>query len=51
MKQCIDSPYFDKVRKLSKIVDAPRKVDLPFENQNLSLKEIRYEFSKIVNDY
>ncbi len=52
VEQCLASPYFDKVRTFSKVINASQQVDMAIEDLTyLSLKEIRSEFNKIVNYY
>ena len=52
VEQCLASPYFDKVRNFSKVVNASYQVEMAIEDQAyLSLKDIRTEFNKIVNYY
>jgi len=52
VEQCLASPYFDRVRSFSKVVNASQQVEMAIEELTyLSLKEIRAEFNKIVNYY
>jgi len=52
VEQCLQSPYFNKVRQFSTISRAPTKVSMDIENvAQLAIKDIREEFTKIVNDY
>lgn len=51
VEQCLQSPYFEKVRNFAKKEDAKIQVNLEIEHKNLTIDELRYEFNKIVNDY
>jgi mitogen-activated protein kinase 1/3 len=50
--ECIESPFFDDVRKFSKVRRAKRKVDLKFEHlSEISLNDIRHEFKEVINHF
>jgi mitogen-activated protein kinase 1/3 len=52
VEQCLASPYFDKVRGFSKVINASQQVEMAIEDLTyLSLKDIRVEFNKIINYY
>ena len=52
VEQCLASPYFDKVRGFSKVINASQQVEMAIEDlAYLSLKDIRVEFNKIINYY
>lgn len=52
VEQCLQSPYFEKVRRFSKVINASQQVEMAIEDLNyLSLLEIRAEFNKIINYY
>ena len=49
---CIESSFFDDVRKFSKVRRAKREVDLKIEHQDkISLNDIRHEFKEVVNHF
>jgi hypothetical protein len=46
------SPYFDGVRHFSKVETASSQVILKIEeNEKLTIKDIRAEFNKIIEDF
>lgn len=51
VEQCLSSPYFNKVRSFAEVKTAKRQVQLPIEDRNLTIAEMRSEFQIIVNDY
>ena len=51
-EECLKSPYFNEVRKFSKIKKAKKIIDLPIESKDeISLREIRKEFVSLLNMY
>lgn len=51
-EECLKSPYFNEVRKFSKIKRAKKYIDLPIESKDeISLREIRKEFVSLLNMY
>jgi len=48
----LQSPYFDGVRHFSKVETAQSQVILKIEeNEDLTIKDIRAEFNKIIDDF
>ena len=50
--ECIASPFFNDVRKYSKVRTAKKQVDLPIEYvDELSLQDLRSEYLTVINDF
>lgn len=48
----MQSPYFNDVRKFSKVRQTKKQVDLAVERKDeISLREIRHEFLGLINQY
>lgn len=51
IEQVLTSPYFEKVRSFSDDRCAKHQVNLDIETRDMTVQEMRHEFTKIVNDY
>ena len=50
--ECIESSFFDDVRKFLKVRNAKHVVDLDFEHKDeMSADEIQQEFQKLINQF